>query len=105
MALLLYNGDITTDGTEQNLFSVTSTKHYASWIYLDSLIDTDSIRVRVYVYDVQDLTERKYIDTTISNAQESPAYFIPFIPAVQYRVSVTRTSLINRTISWQRAEA
>jgi len=105
MALTFANGEVTTDGTEQDIFDITADKHFATWIHFDQLIAGDTMQVRVYVIDTQDATERKYIDTEVAGAQSSPAYFIPFIPAKQYRVSIQRTSASNRTISWQRAEA
>lgn len=105
MALTFANGEITTDGTEQDLFDITADKHFASWIFFDALLAGDTMSVRVYVQDTQDATERKYIDTEVAGAQASPAYFIPFIPTKNYRVSIQRTSATNRTISWQRAEA
>ena len=105
MALTFFNGEVVSDGTEQNLFDITADKHFATWIHFDQLIAGDTFQVRVYLIDTQDATERKYIDTEVAGAQTSPAFFIPFIPAKEYRVSLQRTSATNRTISWQRAEA
>lgn len=105
MALTFFAGEVTTDGTEQDLFDITADKHFAAWLHFDQAIAGDTFQVRVYVLDQQDALMRKYIDTEIAGAQESPAFFIPFVPTKEYRVSIQRTSATDRTISFQRAEA
>ncbi len=107
MALTHFDGTVTSDGTEQNLFDISTggPKHFATWIFTHNMLSTHTITVRVYVEDENATTERKYIDTEISGAQTSPAFFVPFIPSDQYRVSIQRTAGTNIAITWVRAEA
>jgi len=106
MVLTHADGTVTTDGTEQNLFAITANlKHYATWLFTHNMAGGDTIQIRVYVRDENTPAERKYIDTEISGAQASPAFFVPFIPSLEYRVSIERTAGTDRTYTWVRAEA
>jgi len=107
MALTHFDGTVTSDGTEQNLFSVTTggPKHFATWLFTHNMTSAQTITVRVYVRDENASAERKYIDTEISGAQTSPAFFVPFVPSDQYRVSIQRTAGSDVAYTWVRAEA
>ncbi len=107
MVLTHANGTLTTNATEQNLFNIVAggPKHFATWIFLDAMAASSVYQIRVYVRDEADAAERKYIDTEVSGVQTDPAFFVPFVPSDQYRVSIQRTAGTDVEISWVRAEA
>ena len=107
MAIITFvDGNVVTDGTEQELYSITADKHFASWIFLNNLPSAGTVQIRVYVQDTNDSsTLKKYIDDTVTGVPNSPAYFIPFVPTKQYRVTITRVIGANFTLYWQRAQA
>jgi len=105
MAVTFVDGNVTTNGTEQSLFDVTADKHYASWIFAHNMQAGDTIQVRVYTKDQNDGVMRKYVDAAISDSQTTPAFYIPYIPAKQYKVSIQRTAGTDRAYTWLRAEA
>ena len=103
MALQSFNGSVLTDGTEQDLFDLTALQHYATWIFLDELLTGDSIQVRVFIQDPADASAmKKYIDVLVSGAQSNPAFYIPWTPTEQYKVSVQRFLGAEHTITWCR---
>ncbi len=105
MALQSTDGTVLTDGTEQDLFDITALMHYASWVYLDNLVDGGSVQIRVYIQDPNDSAQmKKYIDTLVSDAQSNPSFYIPWVPTQQYRVSVQRVLGSNINITWCRKE-
>ena len=106
MVLTHFNGTITTNATEQNLFDITTgPKHFATWIFSHNMATGDKVQIRVYAYDENGTTQRKYIDTELADGQTDPAFFIPFIPSTQYRVTIQRTLGTDRAFPWVRAEA
>ena len=105
MVVQFFDGSETTDGTEQNLFDITADKHFALWLFTHNMLSGDKIQVRVNVKDQNTTTMRKYIDTEIADAQTKPAFFIPFVPTKQYKVSIQRTAGTDRLYTWQRIEA
>jgi len=104
MGLLFYNGTITTTTSEQNLFSVTGSAHYATYIYTHNMASGDTMVIKIYVTDVNATTERLYQTITLVDAQTDPAGFISFLPATTYRVSIQKTVGTNRAFTWLRAE-
>ena len=105
MALNSFDGNITTNATEQNLFDITALRHYATWIYLDNLLGGSSVQIRVSIQDPNDASSMKrYIDVLISDAQANPAFYIPWVPTQQYRVSVQRVAGADSVITWCRKE-
>ena len=107
MVLTHANGTLTTTTSEDDLFSITTggPKHFATWIFLMNMTSTETFQIRVYVRDENTPAERKYIDTEVSGAQTDPAFFIPFVPSDQYRVSIQKTAGTNQIVTWVRAEA
>ncbi len=107
MVLTHFNGSITTTAAEQNLFNITTggPKHFATWVFAHNMIAGDEVEIRVYVRDENTPAERKYVDVLINGLQDDPAFFIPFIPSDQYRVSIQRTLGTDRLFTWVRAEA
>lgn len=106
MVLSFTNGNVTTDGTEQSLWNITADKHFAGWIFLNNMGVNEVISVRIYVQDENDSASlKKYIDTSISGSQGTPAFFIPYVPSKQHKVTVQLTSGSNIVLYWQRAEA
>lgn len=105
MALQSFDGNITTNGTEQDLFDITSLSHFATWVYLDNLLNGDSVQIRVYIQDPNDSAiMKKYIDVLISDAQSTPSFYIPWVPSNQYRVSIQRVSGSDKNVTWCRKE-
>ena len=103
MALQSFNGSVLTDGTEQDLFDITALQHYATLVFLDDLETGDSIQVRVYIQDPADSAAmKKYIDVLVTDAQSNPAFYIPWTPTEQYRVSIQRVNGGDHTVTWCR---
>lgn len=105
MALNSFDGNITTNAGVTNLFDITALRHFATWIYLDNLIGGDSVQIRVEIQDPNDASSMKrYIDVLISDAQANPAFYIPWVPTQQYRVSIQRITGTDKVITWCRKE-
>lgn len=104
MTVTWANGTITTSGTEQNLFDITADKHYATWIFAHNMAAADTVEIKVYVKDQQTTTMRVYTTQSIGGVQTDPAYFVPFVPTKQYKVTIKRTSGTDKAFSWQRIE-
>ena len=105
MALNSFDGNVTTNTSEQDLFDITALRHFATWVYLDDLDTGDSVQIRVYVQDPNDsATMKKYIDVLVSDAQSSPSFYIPWIPVEQYQVTIQKVTGTDRNISWCRKE-
>jgi len=105
MALNSFDGNITTNATEQFLFDITALRHFATWVYMDNLVGSDSVQVRVYIQDPNDsATMKKYIDVLISDAQSNPSFYIPWVPTQQYQVSIQRITGPDKLITWCRKE-
>ena len=105
MALQSFDGNITTSGAEQDLFDITSLNHFATWVYLDNLLNGDSVQIRVYIQDPNDSAiMKKYIDVLISDAQSTPSFYIPWVPTNQYQVTIQRTAGVDRNVTWCRKE-
>jgi hypothetical protein len=106
MALSFTDGNVTTNGTEQTIWDITADKHFAGWIFTDNMTATETISIKVWVQDTNDTaTLKKYVDTEITGAQGTPAFFIPYVPTKQHKVTIQRTAGTDRTFYWQRAEA
>jgi len=106
MVLSFTNGNVTTDGTEQSLWNITADKHFAGWVFLNNMSANEVISVRIYVQDENNsATLKKYIDTSISGSQRTPAFFIPYVPTKQHKVTVQLTAGSNIVLYWQRAQA
>ncbi len=105
MALNSFDGNITTSAGEQDFFDITALRHFATWVYVNNLSGGDSVQIRVYIQDPNDSNAmKKYIDVLISDAQSNPAFYIPWVPTQQYRVSVQRITGTDQNITWCRKE-
>lgn len=101
MALALQqSGNIITNGSEQQLFSITSLNHFACYIFAEAMQSGDELTIRVQVLDDDGATLRKYLDVTLVGLQASPAVFIPFLPTNQYRVTIQRVAGADRSYSF-----
>ena len=106
MVLSFTNGNVTTNGTEQTVWNITADKHFAGWLFLNNMGANEVISVRIYVQDTDNSGAlKKYIDTSISGAQGTPAFFIPYVPTKQHKVTVHLTAGSNIAEYWKRAEA
>jgi len=105
MALNSFDGNVTTNATEQNLFDITALRHFATWVYLDKLGTGDSVQIRVSILDPNDANQTKrYIDVLVSDAQANPAFYIPWVPTGQYIVSIQKVTGTDRVVTWCRKE-
>ena len=104
MALTEADGTIVTDGTEQDLFDVTALKHYATTIFTHNMVASDELEIKVYVLDSNASVMRVYRTKSIKDAQSDPAFFIPFLPSAQYKVTIKRLAGTDRTYTWTRHE-
>lgn len=106
MVLTHSDGTITTTVVEQDLFNITTggPRHYATWIFTHNMVLGDIITLRVYVEDENSTTQRKYLEVALQDSQTDPAFFVPFIPANEYRVSIQRTGGTDRVYNWIRAQ-
>lgn len=105
MALTESSGNVTMNGTEQNMFaSQTTLKYYSTYVFLHNMASGDTITIKVYVQDKDATTERVYESRTVSDAQTKPAVFVPFLPTSSYRVTCQQTAGTNRVINWARYE-
>jgi len=97
---LAASGNLTTNGTEQILFTQSSVNHYAVYIYTQNMQAGDELTIRVFVLDDDGVTLRKYLDIALAGIQISPAVFIPFIPTGQYRCTIQRTLGVDRNYTF-----
>jgi len=104
LALTEFNGTITTDATEQNLFDVTALKHYATTIFTHNMLAGDEVEIKIYKKDSNAVVMRVYRTSSIKDAQSDPAFFIPFLPSAQYRVTIKRILGTDRAYTWNRYE-
>lgn len=77
MALLDFNGSVTTTAIEQTIFDISGLKHYSSWVNLHNLQAGDSVQIRLYVKDPNAVSLRKYLDVLVADLQSTPAFYIP----------------------------
>lgn len=105
MVLTFTNGEVTTDGTVQTLFDITTDANFGTWLFVDTLTATETLEIIISVLDSQDSTMRVYDTFTLTGVQSDPAKFIPFLATKEYKVTIQLTAGTNRTISWQRIEA
>ena len=104
MVLTEANGTITTTTSAQDLFDITALKHFATTVYTHNMVAGDEIELIVYVLDSNGSTMRKYRTKRIKDAQTDPAFFIPFLPASQYKVTIQRIAGTDRAYTWTRHE-
>jgi len=101
MALTLaQQGSQLTNGTEQEIVNITSLNHFAAYIFTDAMQSGDRLTVRVFILDDQGATTKKYLDVELLDVQVTPAVFIPFVPANQYRITIQRTGGSDRTYNF-----
>lgn len=65
---------------------------------------TDTVEIKVYVKDQQAGVMRTYTTQSLSGSQIDPAFFVPFVPTKQYKVTLKRTAGTDRVYNWQRIE-
>lgn len=54
MVLTFTEGNVTTTGAEDVIWNITSSKHFAGWIFLNNMGVNEVISLRVYVQDTND---------------------------------------------------
>lgn len=104
MTVTFTNGSITTSAAEQSLFDITADKHYATWIFAHNMTAADTVEIKVYVKDQQGALMRVYTTQTLTGLQTDPAFFVPFVPTKQYKVTIKRTAGADKAYTWQRVE-
>jgi len=101
MALTLaQQGSQLTTAAEIEIVNITSLNHFAAYIFTDPMQSGDRLTVRVFVLDDQGATTKKYLDVELIDVQATPAVFIPFVPANQYRITIQRTGGVDRTYNF-----
>jgi len=108
MTLVRFDGTETlTSTTETNLFvAQTTLKHYATKVFLNNMISTSEITVRVFDFDNNASTERLYDSQVFKNVQDITEIFIPFIPSEGgYKVTIQSVDTTSIIITWSRFEA
>jgi hypothetical protein len=98
------NGSITSTSSEQTICDISGDEHYSLWIFTHNMTTSETVRIKVYVFDSNTSTLRIYEDQTISGVQAKPAYYIPWIPAREFKVTIQRTAGSDKAYSWLRAE-
>lgn len=96
-------GVITTDGLEQTIRNetVTGLAHFATYVNLKNMAAGDVIELRAYPYDPQGADNvETYRTFTYSGVQTDKKAFIPFIPALQYKVTIKRIAGTDRSYNW-----
>ena len=104
MTISFSNGSITTTASEQNIVDVTADEHFSLWIFAHNMQAGDTVVIKTKVLDANTSTMRQYDQTTLSGVQSSPAYFIPWLPCKQYRVTIQRTAGTDRAFTWLRSQ-
>jgi len=104
LALVEFNGSITTTAVEQNLFDITALKHFATTIFTHNMVAGDKVEIKVYKLDVNSAVMRSYRTKSLKDVQSDPATFIPFLPTSQYRITIKRIAGVDRTFTWVRYE-
>jgi len=104
MTILFTNGSLTSSSSEQTIFDVSGDEHYSAWIFTHNMTSSESVRIKVYVFDSNTSTLRIYEDVTLSGVQSKPAYFIPWLPQREYKVTLQRTAGSDKAYTWLRAE-
>ena len=104
MAMNFFNNSITTTASEANLFDVTANAHYATYLFTNNMQNGDTVVVKWYVKDVEGATMRLFESVTLENAQTLPSFFISFLQATQYKVTIQRLAGTDRAFNWLRVE-
>lgn len=104
MVLTEFDGSILSTAAEQDLFDVTALKHYATTIFTHNMLAGDEVEIKVYIKDSNAAVMRVYRTKSIKDAQSDPAFFIPFLPSAQYKVTIKRLAGTDRTYTWNRYE-
>ena len=104
MTIIFTDGSITTSASEQTIVDLTANEHFAFWLFLHNMTASETFRIKVYVKDQNLVTMRLYTTVDISGVQSDPAYFIPFVAAKQYKVTIQRTGGSDRAVTWQSIE-
>lgn len=104
MTVTFLQGSVTTTTSEQNLFDITADKHYATWIFAHAMTAADTVEIKVYVKDQQGALMRVYTTQTLTGLQTDPAFFVPFVPTKQYKVTIKQTAGTAKSFTWQRVE-
>lgn len=103
MATEQTSGQITTDGTEQTLATVTAAGAYQFQIDANALADDDEIEIRIYQKVRTGTTSRVMLGPfTLRHAQgEDDIWVAPALLAVhEYKVTIKRTGGVDRTYDW-----
>jgi hypothetical protein len=96
------SGTYTTTSSEANIFSdVVDTKVHGCLLFLHNMTSTETFVFKIYLYDPTGTPAFRLFDTiTKTGVQSTPAYYVPFIPSRQYRISVQRTAGSDRVIDY-----
>lgn len=98
---LASSGNITTDGTEQTLYSTTTAGTYQLAINLSNMASGDAVRIRIYGKANASDTEAVIYDRSFSNAQGEALKISPPEPATHdWKATIQRTGGVDRSYQW-----
>lgn len=93
-------GKTTLDGTEQILFENSELGEYSGYVFLDDMQAGDTLKVRLYLKDVEDTIYKKYIEETYSGVLSCPvARITPIIGKVGIKITAQQTAGTYREIT------
>ncbi len=99
------SGSITSSASEQNIWNVTADEHFAGWIFTHNMTAAETIVIRIYVKDQDSGTITRTFQTiTLTGVQTDAAYYIPWLPTKQHKVTIQRTAGTDKAYPWMRAE-
>jgi hypothetical protein len=78
----------TMDGTEQILFENTELGEYNGLVFLDKLVQNDTVRIKIYLKDEEDSVYKLRDSKDFSNAQTVPVVgFLPTMGNVGFKIT------------------
>jgi hypothetical protein len=88
-------GTTTMDGTEQAIFESTELGEYSGYIFFDKMVSGDTIIIRIYVKDPNDInkTYKKWLEDSYSGALTTPALRLePIISKLGVKVTLQQSA-------------
>lgn len=89
------------DGTEQTLFTTSTSNHYTASIDLSNMQSGDTLIIRAYKKVLTGSSFAEVIKETFLGAQDAPNFYIPFISCpFGYQLTIEQTGGTNRNYDW-----
>jgi len=97
-------GDLTADGTEQQLLDDTTNKWFSGWVDLENMASGDTVILRYYIKarSAGVATLSKWTTDTYTNAQTNPMVFIAPLPSdIEIKITLQQTTGTNRVYPYK----